>query len=125
MYNFVEGIYSEAAALQTAMASMASIVDSYMGVSSNTKLGALSHLEDFGPNLVHTFSEGIREGLPNLNKTLTGLSLGDVSLNAGMAGSGSSTKTVYMTIHQSINNREDARYAVAEIEKIMRKPAIL
>ena len=126
MYNYIEGIYSEAAALQTAMAYMASIVDSYIGVHSSPEKGALASLEEFGPNLIRTFQRGIEEGLPSLNRTLNGLSMGGVSVQGGMAGvGGSSVKNVYMTINQNINNREEARFAVTEIERIMRKPAIL
>jgi hypothetical protein len=127
MYNFVEGIYSEAAALQTAMASMASIVKAYIGVASPTEKGPLASLEEFGPNLIRTFQRGIEEGLPSLNKTLNGLSMGGVSIQGGMAGmaGGSSTKTVYMTVHQNIGSKSDADYAVREIERIMKKPQII
>ena len=127
MWNFVEGIYSEMGALVAAMQNAAGIVNSYIGVASPTEKGPLASLNSFGPNLIKAFQQGIEEGLPSLNKTLNGLSMGGVSVQGGMAGvaGGSSTKTVYMTIHQNIGDRNDADYAVREVEKMLRKSAIL
>ena len=124
MSSFADGLYSQMGAITDVMAMAAGIVDSYIGVHSNTKLGALSHLEDFGPNLVKTFAEGIQGEIPSLNKILGSLSMGGVPVQGGLAG-GNSTKTVYMTVHQNISSKGDADYAVHEIERLMKRPQIV
>ena len=125
MGSFVDGLYSQMGAIVGAMAEAAGIVNSYIGVASPTELGPLRELESFAPNLMRTFQEGIESGMPALNKTLGGLSLGGASVGAGMVSGGGSVKNVYMTINQNIGSREDARYSVTEIERLMRKPAIV
>ena len=101
---------------------------SYLEVHSNTELGALSDLMDWGPNVVKTFKEGIQGEMVSLTKTLNDMSLGGVSISgatSSSSGGGNSTKKVYMTINQNISSKTDADYAVREIERLMKKPQII
>ena len=125
MYSFIEGIYSEMDALEAAMQTAAGIVDSYMGVSSPTEKGALAELEAWGPNLVRTFTEGIKGELPGLNSVLRDMSLGGVSLSGVASGGGNSSNntTIYMT--NNIQNRADADHVINEVTRLMRKPVIV
>ena len=127
-YNYADGIYSGIGAVEEAASALADVVASYLEVHSNTELGALSDLMDWGPNVVKTFKEGIQGEMVSLTKTLNDMSLGGVSISgatSSSSGGGNSTKKVYMTINQNISSKTDADYAVREIERLMKKPQII
>ena len=150
--SFADGIYSAMGSVEGAAGALAGVVADYLAVHSNTELGALSDLMSWGPNLVKAFVQGIRGELGSLskvlneikvgelnkavneitmsgvNKVLHEISLGNVNMTSAMAsgsGGGSSVKNVHITINQNINSREDARFAVTEIERLMKKKQIV
>ena len=151
-YSFAAGISSAAGAVEAASSDLASIVGSYLGAHSNTELGALSDLMEWGPAIVRTVEEGMRGEMGSLSKALNNMLLGGISMRnvisgemvglskalKGMpldgvsmgsvvvsSGGGKSTKKVSITINQNISSRADADYAIKEIERLMKKPSII
>lgn len=78
-YSFADGIYSGIGAVEAAASALAGVVASYLSVHSNTELGALSDLMEWGPNVVKTFTKGIQSELGGLSKTLNDMPLGALS----------------------------------------------
>ena len=139
-YSFADGIYNGMSAVEGAASALAEVVESYLGVHSNTELGALSDLMEWGPNVVKTFKKGIQGEMVSLTKTLNEMSLGGISKGSGIASSASGvatsatgianstgvvSKTVNLTINQTISNRSDADYTIKAIERLMKKPQII
>lgn len=125
-HSFADGIWSGISAVESAASALAGVVSAYLGVHSNTELGALSDLMEWGPNVVKTFKNGIQGEMVSLSKTLNDMALGGVSIGGTTgSGGGNCTKKVYITINQKISSRTDADYAIKEVERIMRKPQII
>jgi hypothetical protein len=115
--------------LEAELIYIAQMIAYYLGVGSNTKLGALSHLTDWPKNLVSTFAEGIRKGTPELSKALSALTLPVESLHipssyAGLLG-GASGNMVTMYNTWNVDNRQDADYAIGEIETMLTRKKVL
>lgn len=125
-YSFADGIYSGMSAVEGAASALGAVVASYLSVHSNTELGALSDLMEWGPNVVKTFKKGIQGEMVSLSKTLNDMSLGGITMgSATSSGGGNISKKVYVTINQNISSRADAEYSVREIERLMKKPALI
>jgi len=71
IHNFVEGIKSKLAALWEAVKQAADIVGGFLHFSSPTKLGPGRTADEWGPNLIKTFAEGLRKELPKLKIDLS------------------------------------------------------
>ena len=126
--TFVAGIHSMRWLLRAELSGIAGIIAAYLAVGSNTRLGALSHLTDWPENLVKTFVEGIKKGTPELSKVLSALTLPAEHLHmpagyGGMFGGGGNILTMYNTWH--IENKEDADYAVREIETLLTRRSVI
>jgi hypothetical protein len=128
MTSFVAGLRSEQEALRLELIDVSDLIEKYLGVGSNTKLGALSHLTDWPENLIKTFAEGIHKGTPELSKALSALTLPTENLHmpagyAGMLGGRGNTLTMYNT--WNIENKEDADYAIREIETLLTRRSVI
>ena len=126
--TFVAGIHSMRWLLRAELSGIAGIIAEYLAVGSNTKLGALSHLTDWPENLVKTFADGIKKGTPELSKALSALTLPAEHLHmpagyAGMLGGKGNTLTMYNTWH--VENKEDADYAVEQIETLLTRRSVI
>jgi hypothetical protein len=128
IYSFVNGMKAMEFYLKAEVLYLADLIAFYLGVGSNTKLGALSHLTDWPKNLISTFAEGIRRGTPELSKALSALTLPVESLHipgsyAGLLGGGSNTVTMYNT--WNVDSQQDADYAIGEIETMLTRKKVL
>jgi len=121
MIGFISGIYSMEDALALAAQRMAAIVAYYLGASSNTKLGPLAHLEEWGPNLVKTYVAGINRELPALNATLEGLG----SPMSGAAGAMGGTRSVTLYNTQYISDKSTADYANQELGRLLQRHEVM
>jgi TP901 family phage tail tape measure protein len=120
MIGFINGIYSMEEHLKLAAIRMAAIVAWYLGASSNTEKGPLSHLESWGPNIVRTISEGLRSEMPTLNAAFGSMSS---SMGAGTASGRGGNITLYNT--QYINSREDGDYATQSLERMLQRHSVM
>jgi len=125
--SFIAGMHSMATALESEVSYLAGIIFKYLGVGSNTKLGALSHLTDWPRNLTDTFAEGIRKGVPNIKNALSGLKLPVDSLHVpqtypSLHGGGNN---VTLSFTQNIANRTDADHVISEVERILLRKKVL
>jgi TP901 family phage tail tape measure protein len=128
MTTFVAGLHSMRWLLRAELIGIADLISFYLGVGSNTKLGALSHLTDWPKNLVNTFAEGIKKGTPELSKALSALTLPTEHLHmpagyGGLLGGGGNTLTMYNT--WNIENKADADYAIREIETLLTRRSVI
>jgi len=126
--SFVNGMKSEVWYLEEALNDIAQTIENFLGVGSNTKLGALSHLTDWPENLVSTFAEGLRKGVPDMAKALSALTLPAENLHmptgyAGMLGTGGNTVTFYNTWH--VGNQKDVDYAITEMEQMLTRKRVI
>lgn len=67
--GFIDGIKSKIDNLKNTIGSVSSTVKDYIGIESPAKKGPLKDLMEWGPNLTKTFSEGIAEGIGDINTT--------------------------------------------------------
>jgi uncharacterized phage infection (PIP) family protein YhgE len=114
MQSYINGINSKTEALATAVAAQAEVVEDYLGASSPTKSGPLSHLDEWPRNLVQSYSSGIEAEMHTLNHSFAAL-----APNMGAASPASSTKAVNIYLTQNIGNRSDADYSVAQLRREM------
>jgi hypothetical protein len=126
--SFADGMHAMEYYIESELIRIAQMIAFYLGVGSDTKLGALSHLTDWPKNLVSTFAEGIRKGTPELSKALSALTLPVESLPipgsyAGLLGGGSNTVTMYNT--WNVASQENADYAIGEIETMLTRKKVL
>jgi hypothetical protein len=114
MGAFIVGMDSMSEQLAAAAIRQAGIVEEYLGASSPTKSGPLSHLDEWPRNLVQSYSGGIEAEMHTLNHSFAAL-----APNIGAAGLASSTKSVNIYLTQNIGNRSDADYSVAQLRREM------
>jgi uncharacterized phage infection (PIP) family protein YhgE len=114
MGAFIVGMDSMSEQLAAAAMRQAGIVEEYLGASSPTKSGPLSHLDEWPRNLVQSYSGGIEAEMHTLNHSFAAL-----APNMGAAGPASSTKSVTINLTQNIGNRSDADYSVAQLRREM------
>lgn len=67
--GFIDGIKSKIDNLKNTIGSVSSTVKDYIGIESPAKKGPLKDLMEWGPNLTKTFSDGIAEGIGEINTT--------------------------------------------------------
>ena len=67
--GFIDGIKSKIDNLKNTIGNVSSTVKDYIGIESPAKKGPLKDLMEWGPNLTKTFSEGIAEGIGDINTT--------------------------------------------------------
>ena len=120
MDSYIKGIKSKSEALAAAVSAQAAIVDDYLGASSPTRLGPLSHLDEWPRNLMQSYSSGIEAEMHTLNTSFASLAPG---MGAG-AVSGSN-KSIVIHNTQYINSREDADYANKGLERILQRHAVM
>jgi ABC-type transporter Mla subunit MlaD len=128
IYSFVNGMKAMEFYLRGTLKDMTNLIEEYMGVGSNTKLGALSHLTDWPKNLITTFADGIKRGTPEISKALSSLTLPVENLHipggyAGLLGGAGDTFNFYNT--WNVDNQQDADYAVGEIENMLLRRRVL
>jgi hypothetical protein len=121
MDGFIVGIYSQFGELELALMRMAALVKAYLGVSSNTERGTLSHLEDWGPNLVRTYADGINREMHTLDASFAGMA---PSMSAGTAMVGG-TNNVNLYVTQTIGSQADADYANQGLERILKRNQVM
>jgi uncharacterized phage infection (PIP) family protein YhgE len=121
MDGFIVGIYSQFGELELALMRMAALVKAYLGVSSNTERGTLSHLEDWGPNLVRTYADGINREMHTLDASFAGMA---PSMSAGTAMVGG-TNNVNLYVTQTIGSQADADYANQGLERILKRNKVM
>jgi ABC-type transporter Mla subunit MlaD len=114
MGAFITGMDTMSEQLAAAAMRQAGIVEEYLGASSPTKSGPLSHLDEWPRNLVQSYSGGIEAEMHTLNHSFAAL-----APNMGAAGPASSTKSVNIYLTQNIGNRSDADYSVAQLRREM------
>ncbi len=78
--NFIDGIKSMFSNLRSTLFDFASQVAEYIRIRSPAKTGPLSELLEWGPNLVKTYADGIKNAMPVLNSAFAGLSPEDNKL---------------------------------------------
>jgi methyl-accepting chemotaxis protein len=120
LQSFVDGLIDKEPALKEEMQNIANIIHGFLGVESPTKLGPLSHLEEWPHNLIQSYSSGIEAEMHTLNTSFAGLAPG---MNASGAGGGNRSIVVNNT--QYINSREDADYANRGLERILQKHTVM
>ncbi len=120
MIGFVNGIYSMEEDLKLAAQRMASIVAWYLGASSNTKLGPLSHLEEWGPNVVKTYAAGMAKNMHLLDSSFAALAPG---MGAGTASGRGGSITLYN--NQYITDRDSADYANEGLQRMLQRHSVM
>ena len=120
MRSFISGIYAMSPALVLAVAVQAAIVQAFLGASSPTKLGPLSHLDEWPRNLIQSYSSGIEAEMHTLNSSFAALAPG---MNASGVGGGN--RSIVINNTQYINSREDADYANRGLERILQKHEVM
>jgi hypothetical protein len=73
--NFIQGIKNKISALGDTLKDTASIIAGYLGFHSPTKLGPGAEADQWAPNFVNMFAEGIKSSLPNLQASLNTMAL--------------------------------------------------
>lgn len=68
--NLTQGIRDKMGELKEAVNEAVNKVKDFLGFSSPTKEGPGKHADEWAPNLMNMFSEGIRSSIPGLNNTL-------------------------------------------------------
>ena len=122
--SFIDGITGMLDSLIAKVEEVASIVTDFIGITSPAKMGPLAKLEEWGPNLVKTFTEGIEKNLPKLNTTFNTMAV--PSAVTSIAGSPSSSKTSITHIHiGSVDSQDTADYMIEKIERIMKKGTVI
>lgn len=128
MTSFVNGMKSMEYYQRDELSEIAQTIYDFLGVGSNTKMGALSHLTDWPRNLVSTFAEGLQKGVPDITAALSGLQLPMDNLHApqsylGLAGGGN---TIHVDARGwNIANKEDADYTISEIERQLTRRSVI
>ena len=130
--SFIDGITAKILSLKYKVEEVAGIIGNFLGISSPAKKGPLSQLEKWGPNLIKTYAEGIRKGIPQLNNAIEDLTAPfegvNVSLNYGGglgAGGGGKTVNNYFFPNSTISNRSDAEFVVKTIEKVLKTQEVI
>lgn len=119
LQSYINGLKDKESALETEMWHITDIVQGYLATYSNAKLGPLSHLDEWAPNLMQSYSCGIEAEMHTLNSSFAGLAPG---MGAGGAG-GNKNVTFYVTQH--ISDRATADYANRDLERLMHKHAVM
>jgi uncharacterized phage infection (PIP) family protein YhgE len=126
--SFVDGMKSMEWYLKDELSIIAETIYEWLGVGSNTKLGALSHLTDWPKNLVSTFAEGIRKGVPDITKALSGLRLPMDGLHMPQSYPslhGGGNKVTFNNIGWNIGSKSDADYVISEMETMLTRRSVL
>jgi methyl-accepting chemotaxis protein len=121
MDGFIVGIYSQFGELELALMRMAALVKAHLGVSSNTERGALSHLTDWGPNLVKTYADGINSEMHTLDDSFASMAP-SMAAGTGMAGG---TNNVNLYVTQNIGSQADADYANQGLERLLQRHSVM
>ena len=111
--EYVRGIYENMDYLREALSEMAEMVENYVGFSSPTKLGPGAKADEWAPNLVSMFSQGLMDTLPMMQVSLNDMfNTGSMMLAVAGGGSGNVANiTVYVDSGQD---------AVGEITRELR-----
>jgi ABC-type transporter Mla subunit MlaD len=118
MDAFITGIDSMSDTLELAVTHQAGIVEEYLGASSPTKLGPLSHLDEWPRNLIQSYSTGIEREMHTLNTSFAGMV-------AGPAAGGGGNRNVNFYVTQHISDKSTADYANRDLERLMHKHAVM
>jgi phage-related protein len=100
--SFIDGIKSVMSKIGDTLSGVAQSVKDFLGFSSPTKLGPGREADQWAPNLVEMFAEGITSSMPNLRAAVEGMAL---SLNPNFAavaasgGRGMVHNTLYVTVN--------------------------
>ncbi len=129
--SFVDGLTARIEALKDTSSKVAEVIADYLGINSPAKKGPLSELMNWGPNLVHTFADGISSNMGMLDTVFAGMatpafSSEGLSVGAGRGGSSGAPGQVqvnnYITIPGMVV-REDADLdkLASRVEKVVGK----
>ncbi len=109
--EFIAGIKSKISALWDTLTDIGETVAGFLGFHSPTKLGPGRYADQWAPNLVKMFAEGITKNLPMLEQALSGMTLSMQTSLAGAGATGSVSNTTYNqggnTIHLHITGGWD------------------
>jgi hypothetical protein len=119
--GFAAGMNAYKSVLERVLISIANMIKAYLGVSSNTQLGALSAVEDWPKNLVRSFSEGIKSEMGALNASFGGMSLAA----PGGGGSGGNRTSITFHVTQNITDKATADYSTLELERLLSRHEML
>lgn len=98
--EFIAGIKSKISALRDTLSNIAETVAGFLGFHSPTKLGPGRYADQWAPNFMRMFADGITKNLPLLEKAL---SRAVVVMQMSLAGSGSISNVTYNTGGNTIN----------------------
>lgn len=122
--NFIDGIKEKYEALKAIVSDMAGMVSDFLGFSSPTKKGPGRYADQWAPNLVNMFAEGIKAAMPNLQASLTGMAMmmpavmGAGINNTSNSVSTTTTSTNYFNINLAGGStREQADNLLRELAK--------
>jgi phage-related protein len=68
--SFIDGIKSMVSGVTDAISGVADTIKNFLGLGSPAKMGPLSQLDRWGPALVKTYAEGIRNAVPELKRAI-------------------------------------------------------
>lgn len=83
--NFIDGIKSMFGSLSSTLVDWANSVADYIAIGSPAKVGPLSKLMEWGPNLVKTFAQGITGTMPVLNSAIARLNANENKINVKLS----------------------------------------
>ena len=98
--EFIAGIKSKISALWDTLTNIAETVAGFLGFHSPTKLGPGRYADQWAPNFMRMFADGITKNLPLLEKAL---SRAVVVMQMSLAGGGSISNVTYNTGGNTIN----------------------
>lgn len=100
--SLINGIAASIPALTAQMVDVADVIEGYLKASSPTRLGPLSDLDTWGPNLMNAY-------------------VGGLGHNMGSGGN----RTVYLNVTQNISDRDTADYANHELQRLLSRNAVM
>lgn len=128
MRSFVDGMNSMKNSIAKSLGDFGQQCKDFLGIKSPAKEGPLRELMDWGPNLVKTYSQGIKSTLPELQNAvyaMANVAYAPVSTPASVVTNNVENKTYTISPSMNINgagyNLDDPRLAKALVDTIARE----